>query len=116
MVDPGDVDKAKIRIIAVTTEPSHVNDQIMHGLILALDALPGEIKTTELVELLKSPFCTGDAQQSLLRMIEAQTKLSFEGNPWKLVEQAKAAGLDPQVFRDPVRCPTDVVPMKPVPM
>ena len=41
LVDPGDVDKAKIRIIAVTTEPSHVNDQIMNGLILALDARRG---------------------------------------------------------------------------
>jgi hypothetical protein len=114
LVDPKDIDKAKNRIIAVTTEPSRINDQIMNGLILALDKLPGGVKTTEIVELLKSPFCTGDAQQLLLKMIEAQTKLSFKRNPWMLVEQAKAAGLDPQIFRDAVRRPGDLVPINPV--
>jgi hypothetical protein len=111
LVDTGNVDQVKARIVAVTTDANHVNDQIMNGLIQALDALPGEIATPELVELLKSPVCAGESQLSLLKMIERQTKLRFEGNPWKLVAQAKEAGLDPQIFRSPAQRPKPVAPI-----
>ena len=112
-IAPGDVDRAKERILAVTTEQSQLNDQVMNGLIGALDALPGQIETRELVELLKSPFCIGEAQRSLLEMIETQTKLKLDGNPWILVEHAKEAGLDSEIFRSPAKRPKPVAPIDP---
>jgi hypothetical protein len=112
-VASSDVDQAIARLIAFNAEQPLVNDQVMNGLVQALDALPGEIETRELVELLKSPFCTGAARQSLLKMIETQTQLSFDGNPWNLVAMAKEAGIDPQLFRQPVQRPKGVVPKGP---
>lgn len=107
-----DVDQVKTRIIAITTEAIHMNVQVMRGLIEALDALPGEITTSELVELLKSPLGTGKAEASVLELIEKRTKLRFDGNPWKLVAQAKEAGLDPQIFRNPPQRPKTVAPLE----
>jgi hypothetical protein len=109
-VPPADVNAAKAAIIAITGEQDRMNDQVMNRLMKALDALPGDIDKLELIELLKAPFCTGEARQTLLKMIESQTKLKFDGNPWKLVASAKEAGIDPQVFPKPVQRPQSVKP------
>lgn len=103
-----EVDDAKAAIIAITAQQDQFNDQVLQSLLKSLDVLPGEIGKLELVELLKSPFCTGASRQTLLKMFESQTKLRFAGNPWKLVSSATEAGIDPQVFRQPVRLPKDV--------
>lgn len=105
---PDDAGFVAGRIIAVTGEQNRMNDQVVDSLMKSLDALPGDMDKLVLVELLKSPFCTDAARQTLLKMIESQTKLNFAGNPWKLVASAKEAGIDPQVFRQPARLPKDV--------
>ena len=101
MIAPDDVDQAKQSLLAVMTSHYRLNDQVMNGLIHALDAFPGDIDTRELVEILKFPFCTGLARTSLLKIIEAQTNLYFDGNPWNVVDKAGEAGLDPKIFLQP---------------
>ena len=104
-VPASDVKRAKSAILATTGDQVRTNEQILNRLIKALGKLPGGFDVAESVELLKSPFCIGSAQQTLLRMIETKTKLSFNGNPWKLVTSAEKAGIDPKTFKQPAICP-----------
>lgn len=100
-----DVARAKASILSTTGDRARINEQVLSRLIQSLGKLPKGVETSELVELLKSPFCTGAAQETVLRMIESKTKLQFDGNPWKLVASAKEAGLEPMLFRQTVRQP-----------
>ena len=100
-VPESDVKRAKAAILATTGDQARTNEQILNRLIKALGKLPGGFDLAESVELLKSPFCIGSAQQTLLKMIEVQTRRSFNGNPWKLVASAEKAGIDPKTFKQP---------------
>ena len=104
-VPMSDVPAARDSIIAVTGIQDRINDQIMTGLIKALDGLPDDIDNEILVELLKSPFCTGEARRTLLVVIERQTRQNFEGNPWNLVAKAKSIGIETQVLSQAVHRP-----------
>ena len=47
----------------------------------------------ELAELLKYPFCTGEAEQIVLDQLKAKTQRDFGGDLWKFVEQADSLGI-----------------------
>jgi hypothetical protein len=47
----------------------------------------------ELVEVLKWPFCVGEAQKIILVELERKTQRSFKGNVWKFIEQADSLGI-----------------------
>jgi hypothetical protein len=47
-----------------------------------------QLRTEDLVELLKYPFCTGEAEHIVLNQLKATTGPDFGGNLWKFVEQA----------------------------
>ena len=46
-----------------------------------------------LAEVLKYPFCTGEAEQIVLKQLEAMTGRDFGGDVWKFVEQADSLGI-----------------------
>ena len=100
-----DVTAARLAIISTTGDHAKINEQVFEHLVRALNGLPGSLETTEFIELLKSPFCTGAAQRTLLEVLEKKTGMRFEGNPWKLVDQAKEAGIDPMKFSQPAIAP-----------
>jgi hypothetical protein len=54
-----------------------------------LTAVCAQLPPQDLAEVLKYPFCTGEAQQVVLNAISP----NFGGNLWKLVEQADALGI-----------------------
>ena len=100
-VPESEVKQAKAAILATTGDQVRTNENILNRLIISLGKLPGGIDLAESVELLKSPFCVGEAQKTVLKMIEFQTKLNFNGNPWKLVASAEKARIDPKSFEHP---------------
>ena len=105
IVDLDRVNEAKEALLAVTTSYDQINDQVMEGIVVALDALPGEIETTEWIEVLKSPLCTGSAKIKLLKLLETRLNMSFAENPWALVDKGNVAGIAPDVFDRPVKLP-----------
>ena len=52
-----------------------------------------QLPQQDLTEVLKYPFCTGEAEQIVLLQLEAKTGRDFTGNVWKLAEQADALGI-----------------------
>jgi hypothetical protein len=60
-------------------------------LLVALCAL---LPPQDLAEVLKYPFCTGEAEQIVLSQLEQQTGLDFAGNVWNFVENANAVGIE----------------------
>ena len=48
----------------------------------------------ELAEVLKWPFCVGEAQKLVLAELERKTLRSFGGDAWKFVEQAESLGIN----------------------
>ena len=54
-----------------------------------LTAVCAQLSPQDLAEVLKYPFCTGDAEQILFNAISP----NFGGNLWKFVEQADALGI-----------------------
>jgi hypothetical protein len=52
-----------------------------------------QLRTEDLVEVLKYPFCTGEAEQIVLLQLEAKTGRDFAGNVWKFVEQADSLAI-----------------------
>ncbi|HAB18406.1 MAG TPA: hypothetical protein DCE44_18445 [Verrucomicrobiales bacterium] len=61
-----------------------------------------------LVEVLKWPFCVGEAQKLVLAELEHRTHRKFDGNVWKFVEQADSlgiAGLNREFLERPARRP-----------
>jgi hypothetical protein len=62
----------------------------------------------ELVDVLKWPFCVGEAQKLVLAELERKTLRSFGSDPWKFVEQVESLGingLDRQVLDLPAKRP-----------
>ena len=47
----------------------------------------------DLTEVLKYPFCTGEAEQIVLLQLGTETGGKFGGNVWNFVEQAEALGI-----------------------
>ncbi len=103
-----DLKQTKAAIIAITADHDRANDneEVLTRLITTLEKLPVSIDLSESIELLKSPFCIGKTQQSLLKIIEAQKGSSFDGNPWKLVASAKELGIDPKTLNQPAIRPS----------
>ena len=58
-----------------------------------LTAVCAELGPRDLAEVLKYPFCTGEAEQIVLLQLEAKTSRDFGGNVWKFAEQADALGI-----------------------
>jgi hypothetical protein len=49
-----------------------------------------QLRTEELAEVLKYPFCTGEAEQIVFDQLKTMTGRDFGGNVWKFVEEADA--------------------------
>jgi hypothetical protein len=58
-----------------------------------LTAVCAQLSPQDLAEVLKYPFCIGEAEQIVLLQLEANTGRDFAGNLWKFVEQADALGI-----------------------
>ena len=56
-----------------------------------LAAICAQLSLQDLAEVLKYPFCTGEAEQIL--QLKAKTGRDFAGNVWKIVEQADVLGI-----------------------
>src|SRR5271166_4829029 len=54
-----------------------------------LTAVCAQLRPQDLAQVLKYPFCTGEAEQIVLNAISP----NFGGNLWKFVEQADALGI-----------------------
>ena len=52
-----------------------------------------QLRTQDLAEVLKYPFCTGEAEQIVLNQLEVMTGRNFAGNVWNFVEQADSLGV-----------------------
>jgi hypothetical protein len=53
-----------------------------------------QLSAADLAEVLKYPFCTGEAEQQIvLEQLKAKTHRDFGGDVWKFVEQAEAMGI-----------------------
>jgi hypothetical protein len=52
-----------------------------------------QLPPQDLAEVLKYPFCTSEAEQIVLKELQAKTGDNFEGNVWKFVEQADSLGI-----------------------
>ena len=52
-----------------------------------------QLPREHLAEVLKYPFCTGEAEQIVLDQLKAKTQPDFGGNVWKFVEQANSLGI-----------------------
>ena len=51
------------------------------------------LTTNELIEVLKWPFCVGEAQKLVLTELEKRTPRKFGGDVWKFVEQVNSPGI-----------------------
>jgi hypothetical protein len=51
------------------------------------------LRMEDLAEVLKYPFCTGEAEQIVLNQLKALSGRDFGGNVWKIVEWADALGV-----------------------
>ena len=58
-----------------------------------LTAMCASLSPQNLVEVLKYPLCTVEAEQIVLNQLEAKTGQNFGANVWKFVEQAEALGI-----------------------
>jgi hypothetical protein len=52
-----------------------------------------QLSQQDLSELLKYPFCTGEAEQIVLKELNSQTHRDFGEDVWKFVEQADSLGI-----------------------
>jgi hypothetical protein len=67
-----------------------------------LTAVCAQLPPQELAEVLKFPFCTGEAEQIVLNELQAKTDRNFDGSIWEFVKQADALaikGIDSPVQR-----------------
>ena len=106
-IPPAEASHARSAVISRIGTLERLNDELLRGLILTLDALPGDIEMPELIELLKCPFCVQESRRQLLAMIERKSKVAIDGDLWKLVAKAKEAGIDPTLFKQPVQRPRE---------
>ena len=52
-----------------------------------------QLATGDLVEVLKFPFCTGEAEQIVLNQLNSKSHQDFGGYVWKFVQQADSLGI-----------------------
>ena len=52
-----------------------------------------QLRPLDLVEVLKYPFSTGEAEQIVLKQLNSRTRRDFGGDVWKFVEQANSLGI-----------------------
>jgi hypothetical protein len=52
-----------------------------------------QLRTQDLAQVLKYPFCTGEAEQIVLNQLQAISGRDFGGDVWKFVEQADSLGI-----------------------
>jgi len=69
-----------------------------------LKAVCAQLHHEELAEVLKYPFCTGDAEQIVLKQLNSETQRDFGGDVWKFVEQANLLGI--KDIADPAKRPS----------
>ncbi len=98
--------RAKKRMLAATK--THIDEQVSIGLINALKKLPEALDTPEMIEMLKSPFCTPAATEELLRMIEDKNRLQPVDNVWMLMDSVKGTEIKPQEWQKPPEHPNDL--------
>jgi hypothetical protein len=58
-----------------------------------LAEVSAQLRTEDLAEVLKYPFCTAEAEQIVLNQLKAITGRDFGGNVWKFVEEADSLGV-----------------------
>ena len=61
------------------------------------------LNTQDLTEVLKWPFCVGEARKLVLSELEKKTGRIFGGDVWKFVEQAPSLGI--KNLDQPAKCP-----------
>lgn len=59
-----------------------------------LNAVRTQLLPQDLAEVLKYPFCTGEAEQILLSQMKIKTDRDFSGDVWKFAEQAISFGIE----------------------
>ena len=59
----------------------------------AVTGLVADLNKHDLAEVLKWPFCVGEAEKIVLAELEKKTDKSFGGNVWMFVEQAPDLGI-----------------------
>ena len=47
-----------------------------------------QLRTEDFVEVLKYPFCAGEAEKIVLNQLNSKTQRDFSGDVWEFVEQA----------------------------
>jgi hypothetical protein len=75
-------------LLTPVTKKNHEGDEQPDDQKL-LTAVCVQLSPQDLAEVLKYPFCTGEAEQIVLNVIDT----NFGGNLWKLVEQADSLGI-----------------------
>jgi serine/threonine protein kinase len=78
------------------------------ALIVALEPLPCRLSTQELVDLLKYPFCVGEARRVVLEQLERRYRRTFADH-WEFVRFAQQQGLGLD-FTTPPRRPEALLP------
>jgi hypothetical protein len=80
----------------VSSSPLHgepeAHDRITVAKVCSLLAT-NVLATTDLVEVLKWPFCVGEAQKLVLVELGKRTQRDFGGDVWKFVEQVDSLGI-----------------------
>ena len=69
-----------------------------------LTAVCAQLSPQDLAEVLKYPFCTGEAEQIVLKQSDSKTQRNFGGDVWKFVEQANSLGI--KDIADPAKRPS----------
>jgi hypothetical protein len=70
-----------------------------------LAEVSAQLRTEDLAQVLKYPFCTGEAEQIVLNQLQTKTQRYFGGDVWKFVEQADSLSIkeiDSPAKRPPV--------------
>jgi hypothetical protein len=63
-----------------------------HDRMLLVEAY-AQLQTEDLADVLKYPFCTGEAEQIALKQLNSKTGRDFGEDVWKFVEQADSLGI-----------------------
>jgi hypothetical protein len=63
-----------------------------------------QLRTEDLAQVLKYPFCTGEAEQIVLNQLNSKTHRDFDGYLWKFVEEANSLGI--KDIDDPTKRPS----------
>ena len=78
-------------LLPMSKEAAEGGEQTYERKLLA--EVCAQLRTQDLAEVLKYPFCTGKAEQIVLDQLKAITGRDFDGNVWRCVEQADSLGV-----------------------